>query len=92
MNAVQREQVAALAALNLPRGGRFDLLIRNLGWRLAHEPSAPLTWRERYNLACALYQFREKLAASYADLALPHSPPKIENFRPFSIKNQQRLI
>ena len=92
MNATEREQVAALAALGLPRGGRFDLLIRNLGWRLAHEPKAPLTWRERYNLACALYQFREKLAASYADLALPHSPPKIESFRPFSIKSQQRLI
>lgn len=92
MNATEREQVAALASLGLPRGGRYDLLIRNLDWRRAHEPSAPLTWRERYNLACALYQFREKFAASYADLALPNSPPKIENFRPFSIKNQQRLI
>jgi len=92
VNAVQREQVAALASLGLPRGGRYDLLIRSLTWRRAHEPSAPLTWRERYNLASALYEFRERLATSYADLALPHSPPKIESFRPFSIKNQQRLI
>lgn len=92
MNAMQREQVAALASLGLPRGSRFDRLIRNLNWRREHEPSAPLTWRERYGLASALHPFRERLASSYSELALPQSLPKIENFRPFSIKNQLRLI
>ncbi len=92
MNTVQKQQVAALTRLDPPRGGQFDLLIRNLAWRLEHEPTAPLSWRERFNLACAIYGYRRGLRAAGVAFAIPEAEPRIEEYRPVIRENQRRLF
>ena len=90
MNKRQREQIRALAALNIPAGRAGGLSLANLVWRVENNPGAPLAWWERFRLDGLLWEYRENLKG--AGVELPQQKPNRDEYRPQGDIGQGRLF
>lgn len=91
MNATERDKVAALALLRIPDIGFGSRLVKNLRWRVEHEPDAPLSRKEKYLLEMCCWHYRKALGGT-VNFALPTQPPQMADYLPTRIEQQSRLL
>lgn len=90
MNKRQREQIRALAALNIPAGRAGGLSLANLVWRAENNPGAPMAWWERFRLDLLLWTYQHQLTEG--EIEIPTERPERGDYRPSDDAAQQNLF
>jgi hypothetical protein len=82
MTRLEREQVWALRMyVSVPDFAYGGLAMKNLEWRVKHQPAAPLAAREKHLLDLLLYHYRAQLGGRVA-FDLPATKPAPPARRP----------
>lgn len=82
MTAEERAKILALERyVRVPDFGYGATLIRNLGWRMCHNPAAPCSPKERWLLDLCCWHYRNKLGGLVA-FDLPEREPALVDYVP----------
>lgn len=80
MNNIEKSKLQALIDhVRMPDFGYGARLIRNLTWRLKHNPTAALSAQEKYQLDQCCYHYRNKLGG-LVSFPIPDSPPVLSDY------------
>lgn len=93
MNTDERAKVRALNRhVRIPDFGFGAKVIKNLTWRLEHNPTAVLAPRERHLLDLCCWHYRNKLGG-LVEFELPSAEPMLADYvpRPASLPQESLL-
>lgn len=92
MNADERAKVLALVRyVRVPDFGYGANLIRNLEWRMGHNPAAPLSPKEKHLLDLCCWHYRNKLGG-LVEFDLPAAEPTLADYVPRPDSPPQRPL
>lgn len=92
MTKLERAKIAALNQhVRIPDWGYGATLLKNLRWRVEHDPQAPLSSQEQYLLEQCCWHYRRKLGGLVA-FPLPDAPPERATYFPHRDDGQESFL
>jgi hypothetical protein len=94
MNQIEQAKLSALLHhVRMPDFGYGARLIKNLSWRLKHNPTATLSPQEKYQLDLCCYHYRNQLGG-LVSFPVPDTQPLLSDYVTVQPKYriQERLL